>query len=359
MQASRYASLLPELFRHKTTKIRIFQPKFILIDFHGTISERKWEDKIIFPYVKKVLNNFLIENINEQEIQNCIAGLKNESFEQRFTYKYDDAPIIDDITTINEQQNANDSDVEASAQIANQMSEFLLWQLNMKKETRETQIIQRLVWQDGFKRRKILTPLYDDVFRCIKRWHDVYNCKIYIISSVEVETLELLFTNTDKGNLNQYIAGYICPKAIGDKMLTETYKTFYDRLTTLQKDQQQKNSNASTSNNNSSPSPKEESPTNKITNNKTNNKPTAKTTKLAPSSPVSSKSSLGSQSSEILGKPILFLTDSGQEAKAAIQVADGQAYECLLVNRPGNKRIRTYYLSQFAYIDKFDDIDFV
>lgn len=364
MQASRYSSLLPELFRHKTTKIRIFQPKYILIDFHGTISERKWEDKIIFPYVKKVMNNFLIEKINEQEIQNCIPGLKNESFEQRFRYKYDDAPLIDDQTNNNDNNNIDNYDYPTN-QIANQMSDFLLWQLNMRKETKETQIIQRLIWQDGFKRRKILTPLYDDVFKCIKRWHDNNNCKIFIISSIEIETLELLFTNTDKGNLHQYISGYVSPKRVGDKMLPETYKSLYDKFLSSQLEKQSSIScDSSSPNGNDSPvsGPKEESLNNrnKTVNKQTSNNNNNSKTTLKPSSPAaSSRSSLGSQSSEILGKPMLFLTDSGQEAKAASQVADGQAYECILVNRPGNKRIRTYYLSQFPYVDKFEDIDFV
>lgn len=322
MQAGHYSSLLPEIFRHKTTKVRIIQPQVILLDFHGTISERKWEHKVIFPYVKKALPSYMRENISNDLIQNSILSLKNESFEQRFRFKNEDAPIIDDFTSMDEMN---------ATEVAQQLSDFLLWQMHSKKETKDTEVIERLVWQDGFRRKQIQTPIYDDVSACLRQWRDL-NIKLYIISSLETETLKLLFENTDKGgNLNQLVSGYVSTKSSSDKLLPETYRSFYESCHLAQ-----------TKANNRKPA-KPKSP-NGLTNSRS-----------------SSKLSLtSSQSSEFsLAKPVLFLTDSGQEAKAASQVSEGQVFDCILVNRPGNKRVRSYYLTQFAYIEKFDDIEFV
>lgn len=360
MQAGHYSSLLPELFRHKTTRVRVFQPQVILLDFHGTISERRWEDKVIYPYVKQAVGNYLHDNWSLEMVQKCIPGLKNESFEQRFRHKYEDAPIIDD------QQPGEDMD---PAHLVNQLADFLQWQMTTKRETKETQIIERLVWQDGFRRRKILLPLYDDVASCFKRWHDQYNCNIYIISSLDVETLKLLFENTEKGNLDQYITGYVSSRKIGDKMISDTYKRFFDRL-------QLTNSNSKTL-----PPKKEDS------GNRNNHKALdgSNSPKSPPLQQQQSNSLSSSSSSKIIRqqqqqaaaatggpslnpstgslieliRPAMFLTDSGQEAKAASRVNDGNAFECILVNRPGNKRMRTYYLSQFQYVDNFGDIEFV
>lgn len=302
MNPAHYSSLLPEIFRHNTSRARVCQPKVILIDFHGTISERRWEDKVIYPYVKKSVPSYMRDNMCNETVQKCLPGLINESFEQRFRHKYDDAPVIDDV------ENSDST----------QFSEFLLWQMNNKRETKDTQSIERLVWQDGFKRHQIFTPIYDDVMPSIKKWREQCDCLIYIISSTDTDTLKLLFENTDKGNLNQYINGYLGSKKSGEKMISETYNQFYEHLPNSLK---------------------------------------------PPKSPKKAKSaqsvSISSQSSDLNGRTVLFLTDSGQEAKAASQVADGTAFECMLVNRPGNKRIRTYYLSQFQYVEKFDDIEFV
>lgn len=341
MQAGHYSSLLPELFRHQTTHVRVFRPQVILLDFHGTISERRWEDKVIFPYVKQSVIRFLQDNWTNDSVQRCLPGLRNESFEQRFRHKYDDAPIIED------QSVGEDLD---PGQLAQQMGEFLQWQMNTKRETKETQIIERLVWQDGFKRKQIATPLYDDVLPAVKLWKSTHGCAIYVISSIEPESLKLIFESTDKGNLHQYLSGFVGAKKMGDKLISEIYQKFRDRLV---------ESNALKAGTKSpkvsrASSPRVQSPDSSDEKSKSSSRSTNGNRLVSrPSSPRSSRQS------EAQPRPILFLTDSGQEAKAASQVAAGSVYECLLVNRPGNKRIRTYYLSQFQYVNQFTDIEFV
>lgn len=333
MQPAHYTSLLPEVFRHKTTRVRILKPEAILLDFHGTISERHWEDRVIYPYVKKAVVGYLHDNWTNETIQKCLPGLKNESFEQRFRHKYDDAPIIDDISA--------DTEETGPAQLIDQIGDFLLWQMTNKRETKETQIIERLVWEDGFKRKKILTPLYDDVMPCIKSWVEQYNISVHIISSVDRETLKLLFHNTEKGNLNNYVTSYLSSKKLGEKIISDTYEQFYEKISRDSKSRQSSRSK--------SPKIEPKSPCDLSSHSKSSST-SLKSTKSPP---------LTAHPSENLAKTILFITDSGQEAKAASQVADGHAFECLLINRPGNKRIRTYYLSQFQYIDKFDDVELI
>lgn len=315
------SSLLPGLFCHRTTRARLLRPQLILIDFHGTISERRWEDKVIYPYVKRAVRQYLRNNWTNDDIQKCLIGLRNESFEQRFRNRYEDAPVIDD------EVEGEDMD---PMKLVDQMSDFLLWQLDGKKETRDSQVIERLVWQDGYQRGQISTPIFDDVMPSLKLWRDKYACRIYIISSIDNATLKLLLENTNKGNLSHYITGYVGSKKLGDKMISETYKQLYEEL---------------------------KSP---VTTRESSNKQVRKT-----SSPIDTDRNLrdiksrSPRTPDELARPVLFLTDSGQEAKAASQAGEGQLFECLLVNRPTNKRFRTYYLSRFQYVERFDDIEFV
>lgn len=324
MNPAHYSPLLPEPFRHSTPRVRVNQPQVVLLDFHGTISERRWEDKVIYPYVKKALPRYIRENWRNDLVQKHLPGLKNESFEMRFRHRYEDAPVIED-----------SEDGEANG-FADQISDFLLWQLNNKKETKDTQAIQRLVWEDGFRQHKIFTPIFEDVLPALKQWRDQYNCLIYVLSSVDNDTLTLLLENTDKGILSQHITGYLGSMKSGEKLISETYRKFYEQLPASVK------------------SPKAKA------RNKRNGSPPLNG-RVRSSSSIGSLKSLTSPStmSDAASKPVLFVTDSGQEAKAASLVADGAAFECILVNRPGNKKIRTYYLSQFPYVDKFDEIEFV
>lgn len=315
MQAGHFTSLIPEQFRHKTTRVRIFQPQIILTDFHGTIVERRWEDQIITPYVQRTIIAYLIEHFNDDLVQNCLAALRQESFEVGIRHRYDDAPIIE----------AESDDLEP-AHLAKQVGDFVLWQMRAKKETKESQILQKLVWLDGFHKKHILTPLYADVMPTLRKWHDEYNCKIYVTSSVDVQTLRVFMENTSHGSLEAILSGYLTPKKMGDKLLRQTYKKFYEQAIAP-----------------THPAPPPPPPP----------PPTSPNTTLvnSPSNSLTSESTLA--------KPILFLTDSGQEAKAASSVLNGRIFDCLLVNRPGNKRIRSYYLSRFQYVQKFDDIEFV
>lgn len=316
-------ALLPRIFRHKTTKIRVFQPQVVLLDLHGTLCERRFEDRVVFPYVRRAVTAYLKDNLANDTVQKCIPGLRNESFEQRFRHKYEDAPVVDDA-----QPGADQTEDVNPAALAAQLGEFLQWQMNTKRETKETQIITRLVWIDGFKRKQIVLPLYDDVAPALKQWHGQYKCHIYVISSLEEDTLRLLLESTDQGDMNSYLSGVISAK----KLISETYKQFHDKVVAQ------------------------------------HGLTLANTSISAPGSPgpgsspsLPSLRAMHSHVSDGPPRPILFITDSGQEAKAANQAVpiDQGGYECVLVSRPSNKRIRAHYLTQFPYVEKLSEIEFV
>lgn len=328
MQTNNFSSLLPKPFHFRNRKVYVFQPQIILIDFHGTISERRWEDKVITPYISRAAIDFLRANWLEDSVQRCIPALKNESFEASFRHRYDDAPVI-----------AMDSEETDNSEIAHQVGDFILWQIKTKKETKETHQLQQLIWIDGFKKRKIFTPIYEDVMNKVKLWKEKYKCSIYITSSIDEETLKVYMENTDHGNLHQYISGYLSSKKPGDKLISETYRTFSNRILRdsarsdlpVTKDNMGLNSSSDNSNQRSH----------------------------SPQRSPGRTNSISSITSDSAVRPVLFLTDSGQEAKAASSVNNHSIFDCVLVSRPGNKRIRSYYLSRFQYISSFEDLDFV
>lgn len=243
-----------------------------------------------------------------------------------------------------------DSDETEPIELARQAGEFILWQIKSKKQTKETQIIEQLVWVDGFKRHQILTPIYEDVLPKIKNWREQYNCSIFVASSVGEEILKVFLENTEKGNVAQYLSGYLSSQRPGDKLITETYGSFYQRI---------KNStNLPSQQVHVSPSDRSASRPSVLNGESRSN--SGHQSPRKPQSPTLSRlSSISSTASDSTVKPVLFLTDSGQEAKAASLAIDGSAFECILVNRPGNRRIRSYYLSRFQYVDTFEDVEFV
>lgn len=322
MQAGHYSSLLPEIFRHKTTTIRVLQPKVVLMDFHGTISERRWEDKVILPYVKKSMHKYLQENWANETLQKCFDTLKHESFEQRFRHKYDEAPVIDD-----------NNDEIVPSQLAAQVAEFVLWQMNNRRETRETHVIERLVWLDGYRRGELATPLFDDVFERVKVWREKYHCSVFVISSVDSPTMKLILEKTSKGNLARYLSGYISSSKAGEKIMSDLYTRFYEKHVRPKGLLEFGGAGGRRRGQSGSASIGD---------------------RTAATADGSSNKSIN-----LSAKPILFVTDSGQEARAASQACAGKTYECLLVSRPGNKRIRIFYLTHFPYIETFNDIEFV
>lgn len=345
-------SLLPASLRSKTTHLRVLKPEVILIDFHGTISERKWEDKIIYPYVRATISSYVKENLKKSDdLQKYTVALREESYIQRFVNKDDSAPVIGDFEA-NSEENFDS--------MTEQICEFLNWQIDKRKLTEETKLIERLVWMDGYRKNALQTPIFPDVMSTIKSWSEKFRLKVYLITSLSRDVVKLLLANTTSGDLFQYITDCVILKAAtGGKLNSETYTKFLKETVDNSNDRFFTSFSKNTSKSIKRTTHKSPSLDKSLSRSKSDSNDHRNKTKSPIKAPVASKIDILDEPVDLSPRPVIFLTDSGQEAKAASLVADGKGFECILVSRPGNRRLRTYYLSLFPYIKSLQDLELI
>ena len=255
------------------TKVRIFKPKALVLGFHGTIAPIDWEDKCILPYIQRHLREYLIENRNNSTLIQLIPRLRQESFDQHFVYEMSECPVI------------GDDDDEPRLILS--LNDFLIWQMNNFRETKDSKRVFRLVWMDGLNKHRIRVPLFEDVVPALKLFKEEYHIKIAIYSSVDQQLCRQFFANTTEGDINQYFDHYF-DFTIGGSKDKESFQKMAKEL-------------------------------------------------------------------DVQTKDILYVIDYGQSAKCAKELG----FQCLLIIRPFNRKIRDYYFLRFNKINSLLDIEFV
>lgn len=81
--------------------------------------------------------------------------------------------------------------------------------------------LQDHVWRIGFQTNQLVGVLFDDVAEALERWHSL-GFKVYIYSSGSRETQQLLFANSNYGDLRKYLCGYF-DTSIGNKNEIHSY----------------------------------------------------------------------------------------------------------------------------------------
>ena len=106
-------------------------------------------------------------------------------------------------------KNKRDSKEEETEEMSDikQLNEFIIWQINNKKETADSQKIIQLVLDDALSKKKIQVPLFADVLPALKKLKQL-KLKIVIFSSVESEMCRKLLSNTSDGDITSYLSEY-------------------------------------------------------------------------------------------------------------------------------------------------------
>ncbi|KAM3697445.1 hypothetical protein ACB098_06G113200 [Castanea mollissima] len=77
------------------------------------------------------------------------------------------------------------------------------------------------IWRTGFQSNEFVAVVFDDVAEALARWH-ASGTKVYIYSSVIREAQQLLFANSNFGDLKKYLRGFF-DTTVGNKNETRSY----------------------------------------------------------------------------------------------------------------------------------------
>jgi enolase-phosphatase E1 len=205
-------------------KVRVFKPKVIILDFHGTVSPINWEEECILPYVKQNLSNYLDQNWTNHKVVDLVNKLRNQSFEQHFVFENEESPVI----------SAEDPAESDDKTVKRTTVEFINWLIDKKKDTTESLKLQKLVWLEGYHKRELRTPVFEDVLPALKNFRDK-GFKIAIFSGVDSSLCHQLFENTTEGDLSSYF-GKFFDTTTGNKKDPESYRRIANELSVKESD---------------------------------------------------------------------------------------------------------------------------
>ena len=173
----------------------------MLLDIEGTTTPIDFVYKVLFPYARAHLKDYLAAD----PLLGEIAGLVQDNIDD--ARRGLDPPLIKGFTA-----SLDLDSVEA----------YLLWLMDQDRKTTSLKSIQGKIWDEGYRRGELRSQVFDDVPPAFKRWCGEA-MDICIYSSGSVLAQKLLFENTDAGDLTPFIRSYFDTN-IGAKKESESYR---------------------------------------------------------------------------------------------------------------------------------------
>lgn len=171
----------------------------VLMDIEGTTTAIDFVHKVLFPYARKQMREFLGKNVTETSVRACLD-------EARQTLKEEQGIEADNnaITLALEEWIDNDRKHPA-----------------LKR-------LQGMMWKRGYEEGDYTAHLYEDVLPAWKRWLEK-GLQLAIYSSGSVQAQKLLFGYTEYGDLNPHLSAYF-DTGVGHKREADSYRRITKEL---------------------------------------------------------------------------------------------------------------------------------
>jgi len=174
----------------------------ILLDIEGTTTPIDFVHKILFPFARKRVGDFVIDNF--EQLGPEIAQLKAEhASDKSYTMPFD--------------EDSTDS-----------ISLYLKHLIDTDRKSTPLKAIQGRIWQAGYETGDLRSQIFDDVPKAFEKWKAAGKT-IAIYSSGSVLAQQNLFQYTDHGDLTPFISGYFDTN-IGGKREKTSYQRIGEEL---------------------------------------------------------------------------------------------------------------------------------
>lgn len=179
--------------------VKLTDINYILLDIEGTTSDIQFVHKVMFPYSRERLDQFVLNHQNLDEVVEAINLTQQ---------------------TVKAEQ-GQDIDVEGA------IATLLHW-IDSDRKHPALKSIQGLIWKEGFETGAFKSHLYPDVKPQLEDWARS-GLKLGIYSSGSIATQKMFFSHTVEGDLTPLIANYF-DLTTGSKKEAMSYEKIIDSL---------------------------------------------------------------------------------------------------------------------------------
>ena len=171
----------------------------VLLDIEGTTTPVDFVTRVLFPYARKRVAEYLSLHFAEPLTRLDVRGLHTE----------------------HERDIAAGLDPPRWAETPEAVAEYSRWLMDEDRKATALKALQGRIWEEGFRAGEVQGAVYEDVPRAFEQWHEAGRT-LAIFSSGSVLAQKLLFGNTASGDLTPYLAAYF-DTTIGAKREAESY----------------------------------------------------------------------------------------------------------------------------------------
>ncbi|MGH8530797.1 MAG: acireductone synthase [Nevskiales bacterium] len=161
----------------------------ILTDIEGTTTDIAFVHKVLFPYARARLPEFVRTHANDSFVREQLAAVSREA-----------GRVLDQEAAI---------------------AELLRW-IDEDKKITPLKALQGRIWEVGYKNGDFTGHIYPDVPNCLRRWYAAGR-KLYVYSSGSVQAQKLIFGHTPFGDLTPLFSGYF-DTHVGGKREAASYQ---------------------------------------------------------------------------------------------------------------------------------------
>jgi len=169
----------------------------ILTDIEGTTTSVSFVYDVLFPYFREHIQDALTLEKSQLDL------------------------IIEQTKIAAKEENISLNSTEDC------LKQLIQWSLDDKKIT-PLKNLQGLIWEKGYEQSKIKGHIYADVPEMLEKWHKA-GIQLAVYSSGSVRAQQLLFGNSEFGNLMPYFSAYFDTK-VGHKREKASYQTIAKQL---------------------------------------------------------------------------------------------------------------------------------
>ncbi len=177
--------------------------KAALFDIEGTTTPTSFVFDTLFPYAQANMGAFLKNHQNEDVVSKLIQDVKSEAKKR-------------------------DTNFDLDANLDQVIDILNTWMKDPKLKITPLKELQGLVWEEGYKEGLYQGELYKDAYLQMTEWNKE-GLPLYIYSSGSERGQELLFENSNYGNVEKIISGHFDTK-VGGKMDAKSYKTIAEKI---------------------------------------------------------------------------------------------------------------------------------
>ncbi len=185
----------------------------ILLDIEGATTPIAFVYEVLFPFARRHVHNFLVQNFDSAELQADLARLREE-FNADLAQNLVPPPLID---------------APREARIESIVS-YVNWLMDRDRKSTGLKSLQGEIWEQGYREGTLKAQVFPDVVAALERWHRA-GLKVGIFSSGSVLAQKLLFAHTDAGDLTKFLDGYF-DTTTGPKTAEESYRRIASALGT-------------------------------------------------------------------------------------------------------------------------------